>query len=355
MELELQANREELQYRFLRLATAHDIAELLEISYDHLVYQLYKVPDSEKYAEFQIQKKSGGSRNISAPATSLKIIQQKLNQVLQNVYDVKDPVHSFIPNKSIVTNAQEHLGQKYVFNVDLKGFFPSINFGRVRGMFISSPFELPKEVATVLAQICCFNNQLPQGAPTSPIISNMICAKMDNHLTGLAKYHKCKYTRYADDITFSTSKAKFPAAIGLINSQGEIEVGDELLNIIRENGFEVNKKKVRLQTRQVRQSVTGLTVNTKTNVNRRYVRQIRAMLHAWQKYGLEAAEQEFWSRYDKKYRLPEKGRPSFKQVVKGKIEFLGMVRGKNDPIYRRFSEALSKLAPEFSIQREELR
>jgi RNA-directed DNA polymerase len=182
VELELQTPKEEFQYRFLRLGTPQDIAELLEISYDQLVYQLYKVPDDEKYTEFQIAKKTGGFRKISAPATSLKIIQQKLNQVLQNVYDVKASVHSFIPEKSIVTNAQVHVGQKYVFNIDLKDFFPSINFGRVRGMFLTPPYDLPEDVGTVLAQICCFNNQLPQGAPTSPIISNMICVKMDKHL-----------------------------------------------------------------------------------------------------------------------------------------------------------------------------
>jgi len=347
--LTLSASGEELHEQFFNLRTRQDVAELLEIDDSRLVYHLFIVPPSQQYTEFDIPKKSGGVRKISAPATALQIIQRKLNQVLQHVYEPKAPVHGFVHGRSIATNAEVHKKQKYVFSVDLEKFFPSINFGRVRGMFIAVPYNLDPAVATVLAQICCFNNQLPQGAPTSPIVSNMICAKMDSQLRRLAQKHRCYYTRYADDLAFSTSMPRFPPSLAVIDSLGQVEVGRELYRIIAENGFEINSDKVRLQTRNRRQEVTGLTVNRFPNVKRRYVRQIRAMLHAWEKFELEAAQADFWDRYDKKHRNPQKEPPSFKQVVKGKIEFLGMVRGKDNPIYLRFREQLGKLAPELAM------
>lgn len=197
-----------------------------------------------------------------------------------------------------------------------------------------------------LAQICCFRDELPQGAPTSPIVSNMICARMDTQLQRLAKKHRCFYTRYADDITFSTTLKVFPYTLGGNTSTGKAEVGRKLLEIIDENGFCVNETKVRLQGKHGRQEVTGLTVNEKPNVPRTYVRQIRAMLYAWSEFGHDAAEEEFLNEYDEKYRGPYKETPSFGEVVRGKIEFLGMVRGKQDRIYCRFLSCLRELAPE---------
>jgi RNA-directed DNA polymerase len=350
MSLLLSASEDELRKQFFALRTRQDVASLLDIDDSRLVYHLYIVPDSRKYTSFYIPKKSGGSREITAPVTALKIIQQKLNQVLQCVYQPKPSVHSFVPGRSIVTNAEMHCGKEWVFNIDLKDFFPSINFGRVYGMFQAIPYNLNQTVATVLAQICCFDNALPQGAPTSPTVSSMICAKMDAQLQRLAKKHRCFYTRYADDITFSTSLRVFPYALARVDSLGQLEVGDELRQIIDENGFEINSSKVRLQRKNRRQGVTGLTTNEKLNVRRKYVRQIRAMLHAWDRFGLDAAEQEFLAHYNSKHRGPFKEPPSFPKVVKGKIEFLGMVRGKNDPIYLRFLAQLRDLAPEL-VQR----
>jgi len=196
---------DELTQKFYSLRTARDVAKLLEIPYGTLVYHLYIIPYEARYVTFQIPKKSGESRNISTPATSLKFIQKKLNQVLQCVYQVKPSVHGFVKNKNIVTNAKAHTSKRYVLNFDLKDFFPSINFGRVRGMFMALPYALNPEVATVLAQICCYDNQLPQGAPTSPVVSNMLCAKLDSQLQKVAKKYRFTYTRYADDITFSTT------------------------------------------------------------------------------------------------------------------------------------------------------
>ena len=341
--LNLTQTPEELRAAFLALKTPRDIARLLNVRYDRLVYHIYKVPLENRYTTFEIPKKSGGTRTISAPITAIKLIQRKLNQVLQAVYEPKPSVHGFTPGKNIVTNAKPHVKRRYVLNIDLKDFFPSINFGRVRGMFMGIPYHLPEPVATVLAQICCHSNQLPQGAPTSPIITNMLCAQMDSRLQRLAQKHKCTYTRYADDITFSTNMPEFPTdlAIEVTTDEGtRIQIGEPLRQIIESSGFLINDKKVRLQKRGHHQEVTGLTTNEFPNVDRRYVRQIRAMLHAWRKYG----NQNILSVTSKSnHPISYESFDNFKQVLRGRIEYVGLVKGKSSQIYKRFLDEFSFL------------
>jgi RNA-directed DNA polymerase len=131
---------ESLREKFYSLKQPMDIADLLEVSYPRLVYHIYLVEPEKRYKTFEIPKKSGGIRLISTPITALKIIQTKLNQVLQTVYEIKPSVHGFVMGKNIVTNAQAHTKKRYVLNLDLTDFFPSINFGRVRGMFMATPY-----------------------------------------------------------------------------------------------------------------------------------------------------------------------------------------------------------------------
>ncbi len=300
----LSSSKDELRTKFLSLTTPQDIADLLEIDLQHLYYHIYIVPEAVRYISFDIPKRRGRVRTISAPATALKIIQRKLNQILLQVYVPKPCVHSFLLDKSILSNAKVHVGRRNILNIDLEDFFPSINFGRVRGLFMGVPYKLNSGVATILAQICCFNNQVPQGAPTSPIITNMICPKMDSQLMQLAKVNRCDYTRYVDDITFSTNLREFPSDLARLDDLGQLEIGFELDNIISQNGFKINTQKTRLSKKNLRQEVTGITVNKFPNVRRKFVRQVRAMLHAWEKYGLEAAQKEFYSNYDKKHRSP---------------------------------------------------
>jgi RNA-directed DNA polymerase len=337
----LPGSQTELRQKFLALQTPDDVARLLNLDYRRLAHHIYHLPTEQKYKTFTLPKKTGGERTISTPISALKIIQWKLNQVLTTVYEVKPSAHGFVPGKNIVTNAKAHAGKRFVLNLDLADFFGTVNFGRVRGLFMNAPYNLPASVATVLAQICCHENKLPQGAPTSPIITNMLCAKMDSQLQRLAKECRATYTRYADDITFSTTLKEFPEALAyaIETEDGDkLLLGDRLLGIIAENGFNINEKKVRLQIRGNHQEVTGLTTNEFPNVKRTYVRQIRAMLHAWAKFGLEAAEKEYREKYNSKARLTLKGEVSFKQVLKGKIGFLGMVKGKNDQVYQKFSK-----------------
>ncbi|ACB50436.1 probable RNA-directed DNA polymerase [Crocosphaera subtropica ATCC 51142] len=340
--------QEELKKHFEQLKTRQDVARLLQVSDYQLRYHLYIHPRDKAYTTFKIPKKSGGHRLITTPQTSLKIIQHKLNQVLSSVYQVKPSVHGFAIQKSIVTNAKIHLKQRYILNLEDQDFFPSINFGRVRGLFIAKPYNCTQEVATILAQICCYNNQLPQGAPTSPIISNMICARLDSQLQKLAKKYRCIYTRYADDITFSTSRFKFPHRLAYFSQDSETFVlADELITVIKDNGFSVNLSKLRLQNRYQRQEVTGIIVNEKLNVKRKYIRQVRAILHAWKKYGLENAEAEFYKGFNENNNNM-KSRDCFRKMVQGKINFIGLVRGDTDHIYLKFLKQLKVLVPDLA-------
>ena len=185
-----------------------------------LSFVLYKLPDSKKYTSFEIPKRDGNKRQIKAPEASLSLLQRRLATLLTDCLEElgkaapprRTLAHGFEKGRSIITNAQLHKRRRYVFNLDLADFFPSINFGRVRGFFIKDKhFSLQPPVATVLAQIACFENELPQGSPCSPVISNLIGHVLDGRLARFAKTHKCTYSRYADDITFSTSRKGFPA------------------------------------------------------------------------------------------------------------------------------------------------
>ena len=345
LNLVLTRNTKQLQELFGDLKHPKDVADLLEVSYKDLVYWIYRTPIKSRYITFSVDKKNGGKRNISAPNKNIKILQQKLNQVLQSVYHPKPSVHGFVEGKSVKTNAQQHVERRWVFNVDLKDFFPCINFGRVRGMFMARPYGLPEKVATVIAHLCCFQGVLPQGAPTSPVVSNMICAKMDSQLQELARMSRSTYTRYSDDITFSTTRWKFPNTIVMLNEENQVCVGDTLGQVITDNGFCINEEKVWLRGQHRRQVVTGVTVNDFPNLPRGFTNQIRAMLHAWSRHKLVAAENEWNTKYSAVVSAPWGQQPSFAQVLKGKIEYLGMIKGRESLTYLKFLDQLRDLDP----------
>lgn len=337
---------DQLKDAFASLRSARGVADLLDVEYKHLAYHLSVNGQARAYTSFTIPKKSGARRVITAPVSPLKLIQKKLNQVLQAVYEPRAAVHGFLPNRSIVSNARPHSGQLWVLNVDLEDFFPSIHFGRVRGLFRAWPYSLPDRVALVLARICCYRSQLPQGAPTSPIVSNMICAQLDTQLLRLAQRFRCIYTRYADDISISTSMSEFPSALARMQpypKTPEVVVGKAMRAVIERNSFQVNERKVRMRHRDRRQEVTGLTVNRFPNVRKPFVRQLRAMLHAWEKYGLKDAETEYRTRYFRKCRANDKWEPSFRRAVEGKLAFLEMVRGRGNSTFARLYGQYLKL------------
>ncbi len=330
-----------MKEKFLKIADHKDLADFLGLTYPELANLIYKTGSRYKYHQFNIPKKGGGYRDIASPSKKLKAVQSTLKDVLYEIYPTKPSAHGFVIGKSIVTNAEKHLDKKFIFNLDLSDFFGSIHFGRVKNLYKSSPFNFNHAVSTILAQICCFNNALPQGAPTSPIISNMIAWKLDSQLQTLAKATNSTYTRYADDISFSFTckKLRLPEEVVLLEDD-EARPGIALTRIIDDNGFKINYAKVRLCNTSSRMEVTGLTVNEFPNVRRKYVKQLSAMLHAWSKYGYKAAQEEFTNKYRSRHRASDKAL-SFLHVVKGKLAFLRSVRSGRDAIF-------SKLAIKFN-------
>ncbi|MCK6536216.1 MAG: trypsin-like peptidase domain-containing protein [Polyangiaceae bacterium] len=333
---------DELRAKFFQLATRRDVAHLLDVPYWQFDWLVRRAPTHARYRQFSIPKRRGGVRVIHAPTNSLKILQRKLLQVLSAVFRPRSSVMAFCAEGGIHKNAQAHVRRRWVLNVDLEDFFPTINFGRVRGMFHSKPYGVPLPAATALAQICCHGGQLPQGAPTSPIVSNMICARLDGELIRLAGRRKVSYTRYADDLTFSTWMPGFPSTIARLET-GATVLGPEITGILQSNGFTPNPQKVRLQPRGSRQEVTGLIVNEFPNVKRRYVRQVRAMLHAWEAHGLAKAQAEFGSKWDRKHRAGQA--PDFRRVVRGKLQHLEDIRGRGDELVQRLWARMSNLDP----------
>jgi len=342
---------EEIKAAFRTLRTAADVAHLLEVGEKVLTYAIWRKPEKERYRTWMVRKRSGGIRQIDAPSKTHKILQRKLAYVILLVAQRRSAAHGFMPDKSIVTNAAAHARCRWVLNVDLKDFFPSIHFGRVRGMLMGKPYLIGERAATAIAQLCCYKKKLPQGAPTSPVLSNMICAKLDGELRRLAAVHGCKYTRYADDLTFSMNKKDFSAELATSIGEGtNAAVGPALRQVIEANSFQINHNKVRLQSRMTRQQVTGLVVNRRPNVRRAFASQIRAMLHAWEEYGYDAAQAEFLSKYDTKHRPKEASKRIFEKVIRGKLAFLKQVRGNEDNRYLTLRRRLGRLMGEVDIE-----
>ena len=320
----------------------------------------YANPDlcKKRYAKFSIKKKSGEERIINAPVSGLKSILRSLNFILQCISEPHNAATGFVLNKSIVDNAKVHVGNHHVFNLDLKDFFHSFDRNRVKMGFIYEPFNLNGErepLAFLLASLCThpfevngeIKNVLPQGSPTSPTITNILCRKLDRRLTGLANRFGAKYTRYADDITFSSPHniyndenfkkelERIIAEDNLLKINGKlIEIGPQL---------NINTDKTRLQKSAHRQEVTGLIVNDKVNVRQRYVKQIRMWLYYWEKYGYEKAHQIFTRDYITDKGHVKKGKPNLVNVLDGKLEFLKMVKGVEDSTFKTLKKRFDKL------------
>jgi len=325
-----------------------------------LNYYINAESDKVCYRTFSVKKKAGGERVIYAPVKGLKVLQSCLNIVLQQICEISEHAKGFVPGKSIVDNANPHIGKIYVYNIDLKDFFPSIDIARFWGRLKSEPFNLigRMEIANMICAISGHRmpverlnesgvwvtvekNVLPQGAPTSPVISNIICETLDRRLKGVAKKYGAEYSRYADDITFSSMHSIYA-------KQGPFL--KEILRIINDQNFQIKVSKTRLQTLIRQQSVTGLIVNQKPNVNRRYVEQIRRWLHYWDKKEINEARHDILHEYNES--KPDSGREEIHlgNLLSGKLEFLKMVRGENDPTYERLRSKLELLTSRAEVE-----
>lgn len=279
------------------------------------------------YRHFSIAKGPHKVRVISAPDERLKFLQRNLADKLAELYRPRNPVHGFVAGRSIKSNALAHLHRRFVVNMDLKDFFPTISQNRVGGMLTSLGIDV--RVVEIIAQICCNNGHLPQGAPSSPMLSNMICFRLDKQLMGIAKEARCIYTRYADDITFSSYQppnALFEASLPPAGRFSPDLFAPELRDVVQQNGFAINSDKVHYADRHSRRIVTGLKVNELLNVDRRYVRNIRAALHSIEKLGIDDAEKKFHEEHG--------GRSGLAAHLRGKISFLTHIKGQSDPVVR---------------------
>lgn len=392
----------------------------------------------KRYAEFKIKKKSGAERYIHAPVKGLKSLQKTLSFVLQCVYEPHNAAMGFVRDRSIVDNAKLHVGSKYVYNIDLKDFFPSVDQARVWKCFQLKPFNLNKassvepqymkwedfkkehlktdepvtflkgkgrmftntpygtlyvannfdkekdkyillgssslktkagkslegtlwlvnkipdtsrlDIANIIASLCCTEmeverknetgewekvkrNVLPQGAPTSPVITNIVCQKLDYLLSGVAKRFGLKYSRYADDITFSSMHNVY---------QPESVFLKELHRIISEQNFYIKESKTRLQKDGYRKEVTGLLVNEKANVQQRYIKQLRMWLYYWERYGYERASGFFLQQYIADKGHVKNGKPDMANVISGKLDYLKMVKGADNELYLKLKSRFDK-------------
>jgi RNA-directed DNA polymerase len=319
-------NQDFFSSKLLSVVKLPDLKLLLKVSLP-LLNELINEPH---YQRFQIPKKSGGYRLIQAPGHILMYAQSRLNFYLQNYYHLIAPkgVYGFVinPTKSvsfcnIVENAKIHVNQKYVLNLDLKDFFPSILAYRVKELFQSDDFRFNEKVATALALLVTYEGKLPIGAPTSPVISNFICLELDDMLQSYCDTNKINYSRYADDLTFSSNQEITKFQI------------HDLMVIISANQFEINKKKTRLKTNSRKQTVTGLVVNEKVNIDRKTIKMVRAMLHDALQNGIAKAAKRHFKNNNQ---ISNRSEAYFMNRLDGYINFIGQVRGKEDALYLKF-------------------
>ena len=305
------------------------------------------------YDQFTISRKSRKARIILAPDKRLKHLQRKICKSLEQVYRVRNPVHGFVFNKSVKTNAESHLGRKYVVNLDIKEFFGSILENRIIGMLAS--IGIDRRVSEIVVRISCVGGHLPQGAPTSPILSNMFCFGFDKELMKIARDAKCIYTRYADDITFSSFQpitklfSVVPAKSGPFSP---VSMSPPILQTFSSYGFTIHPEKAHYADQHSRRMVTGLKINESVNLDRRFVRNIRATIFSVQTLGIEKAQEKFVEKYN--------GSTSIERHLAGKIAWVRFVKGQTDPIFRTLAKSFNsifgknyfKISPSFSEMRD---
>jgi len=265
-------------------SSAQELAQAMGITLSELRFLAFerKVSERTHYIRFAIPKKSGGLRRISAPMPRLKQAQRwVLDEILRKI-PVHEAAHGFLPGRSILSNAQVHTGQRCLINLDLADFFPSISYRRIRGFFHKQGYS--ESLAVILGLLCTEAEisqieldgrtwylrtgarSLPQGSPASPALSNLLCRRLDRRLSGLANRWGYRYTRYADDLSFSGGGGAVGKLIQSINY------------IVKEEGFRVHPEKTRVEWSGRRQEVTGLVVNQRVGVPRALLRRFRATL-----------------------------------------------------------------------------
>lgn len=334
---------------FLSLDSLSGLSTFLGLQPKELAFFAYGKHDL--YYHFSIPKKNGNERRqIDSPKSKLKSIQRQLAVVFDEIYKPNSSVFGFISGRSIADNASVHTGKRFVVKIDLEDFFPTISSGRVRGLFKSTVFGFNDEVANTLTNLVCQKGSLPQGAPTSPVLSNMICWKMDREIQRYARSNALKYTRYADDLTFSSTKKSAARFLINISKNNEIIPNPNLQQIIENNGFRINAEKTGIFSQGTRQTVTGVVVNEKCNFKREDYRYMRLLFHYWKNNDEESAARYYISNKTReKYRqrlFTEDDRYIQGKLVahiRGLLDYYSMIESAS----KRKSEPLQRLWTSF--------
>ncbi len=302
------------------LATPKDVADWLGLSVPRLRWLAFQGDAVQRahYVRFTVPKRSGGERVLHAPHAELKAVQRKILAELLERIDAGPHVHGFVRGRSTVSHARPHVGQDVVLALDLADFFPTITFWRVRGLYRSLGYS--PAAATVLAALCTEAPRrevrydgvvyqvaigdpcLPQGAPTSPALSNLVARGLDRRVAGLAAKQGWVYTRYADDLALSKARAErweVPQLIGAVT------------RIAADEGFVLHPQKRRVLRRAGQQTVTGVVVNDRLSMPRAEVRRLRAILHRARRTGLAGENREH--------------HPHFAAWLRGKLAYLAMI------------------------------
>lgn len=312
---------------FPPISGVEHLRQLLGRSEKFIIHAVYGV--EKFYRSFKIPKKRGGFRDITAPYPSLLECQRWIYKSILSRIQLDDSVHGFIKGKSIKSNASVHLGASQILKIDLKDFFPSIGFERIIMVFRTAGYSDP--VSFVLAKLCSYNGYLPQGAPTSPVLSNIIAMPMDYRLKKASYSLGLSYTRYADDLTFSGDIIPI-SFIRLVQ------------RIVEDSGFRINQSKTCLYRHSsARKIVTGIVVNgNRLALPKEYRKELRKDLHFIMKYGMNSHMKErkirridyyehilgkvnFWISIEPENLFAQKARA---YLVQHRDEYYGIVEGE---------------------------
>lgn len=330
---------------FTSISTNAQLAEYCGVSWDELRMLAY-ANRIKRYTEWLVPKRNGeGLRRISSPMANLRRVQRVIAKGLSESYSPLKCVYGFVCKRNVAMNALQHVRKRTVLTLDLKDFFPSITAPRVRGLFMKA-MGFSQDVADTLTNLVCYEGSLPQGAPTSPVISNMICFKMDRAFINFAANYGLTYTRYADDLVFSSTSA-YSARKMVDQGKNAVDgINQYIIDTIEANGFEINERKVHVANRGSRQIVNGIIVNQKCNIRRSQYREFRALFHRWLTEGYSAAAAVYFGNKKNhcyKIRLLDGDElcdeETFARHIRGRLDYFSMVVGVN----RHPTEPMAKL------------
>lgn len=318
----------------------NNLLNIININHPRLYYIVDNI--NKFYYSFNIKKKSGGVRVINAPKQELKIIQNEiLLKILKNNYFPNDNVHGFIRNRNILTNSLFHFNANSILNIDIQNYFKNISFNSVLNIINKLPFDFSDQESYYITRLITYNGYLPQGSPSSPLISNMVTQNFDIEMNRFAKVNNCQYSRYADDITISSKLNRLPLEI--FDYKKNI-LSNKIVDIFLKNNFRVNSKKTRVANKKQKMMITGLVVNEFPNIQRKYIRNIRAIIYSIESLGLEKAALKLTNikninNYDEMYFIKYK----FLKSIVARVEYVGYIKGKDSSVYLTFRKKINQI------------